>query len=94
MYSSIDPDLTDLLPDNDPQRILLHNEVHARPSQRIRLPALVVYVVVINEGITREQECEHLRRLPGQQTLMLEQLQSNFLRLHLQALYRTLGTSQ
>ncbi|NBQ71196.1 MAG: DUF3422 family protein, partial [Nitrosomonadaceae bacterium] len=57
MYSSIDSGLTDLLPDNDPQRILLHNEVHARPSQRIRLPALVVYVVVINEGITREQEC-------------------------------------
>ncbi|MDV6341534.1 DUF3422 domain-containing protein [Nitrosomonas sp. Is35] len=84
MYSSIDSGLTDLLPDNDPQRILLHNEVHARPSQRIRLPALVVYVVVINEGITREQECEHLRRLPGQQTLMLEQLQNNFLRLRLQ----------
>jgi uncharacterized membrane-anchored protein len=84
MYSSIDSGLIDLLPDNDPQRILLHNEVHARPSQRIRLPALVVYVVVINEGITREQECEHLRRLPGQQTLMLEQLQNNFLRLRLQ----------
>lgn len=80
----IDTDLTDWLPDNDPQRVMLHNEVHARPSQRIRLPALVIYVVVINEGITREQECEHLRRLPGQQTLMLEQLQNNFLRLRLQ----------
>ena len=84
MYSNIDIHSSDLLPDNDPQRILLHNEVHARPSQRIRLPALVIYVVVINDGITREQECEHLRRLPGQETLVLEQLQNNFLRLRLQ----------
>ncbi|MBX9894445.1 MAG: DUF3422 domain-containing protein [Nitrosomonas sp.] len=84
MHSPIDSDFIDLLPDNDPQRVLLHNEVHARPSQRIRLPALVIYVVAINDGITREQECEHLRRLPGQQSLLLEQLQNNFLRLRLQ----------
>ena len=84
MYSNIDIHSSDLLPDNDPQRISLHNEVHARPSQRIRLPALVIYVVVINDGITREQECKHLRRLPGQEILTLEQLQNNFLRLRLQ----------
>lgn len=84
MHSPIDSDFIDLLPDNDPQRVLLHNEVHARPSQRIRLPALVIYVVAINDGITREQECEHLRHLPGQQSLLLEQLQNNFLRLRLQ----------
>ncbi|MFN4005788.1 MAG: DUF3422 family protein [Hylemonella sp.] len=70
-----------LLPDDDAQRSLLHNEVHARPPARIRLPALVVYVAVLNAGITREQECAHLRRLPGQQGLTLEQLQGNFLRL-------------
>ncbi|MBS0498210.1 MAG: DUF3422 domain-containing protein [Proteobacteria bacterium] len=84
MHSMIDTDLTDWLPDNDPQRVMLHNEVHARPSQRIRLPALIIYVVVINEGVTRAQEYEHLRRLTGQQMLMLEQLQNNFLRLRLQ----------
>ena len=84
MFSGTDFDSADLLPDDDPQRVLLHNEVHARPSQRIRLPALVVYVVVINDGIAREQECAHLRRLPGQHTLLLEQLQNNFLRLRLQ----------
>lgn len=78
MSSMTDTDLTQWLPDNDPQRVLLHNEVHARLSQRIQLPALIIYVVVINEGVTREQECEHLRRLPGQQMLMLEQLQNNF----------------
>lgn len=79
----IDTDLIDWLPNDDPQRVMLHNEVHARPSQRIRLPALIIYVAVINEGVTREQECEHLRRLPGQKMLMLEQLQNNFLRLRL-----------
>ncbi len=84
MCSQTNFDSTDLLPDDDLQRVALHNEVHARPSQRIRLPALIVYVVVINEGITREQECEHLRHLPGQHSLELEQLQNNFLRLRLQ----------
>ncbi len=84
MYPNIGIHSSGLLPDDDPQRISLHNEVHARPSQRIRLPALVIYVAVINDGITREQECEYLRRLPGQETLMLEQLQNNFLRLRLQ----------
>ncbi len=70
-----------LLPPNDPQRELLHNEVHARPPARIRLPALVTYVAVFNDGLTREQECEHLRRLPGQAGLRLEDLQGNFLRI-------------
>jgi uncharacterized membrane-anchored protein len=70
-----------LLPADDPLRVSLHNEVHARPSARIRLPALIVYVAVLNEGVTREQECEHLRRLPGQEGLTPTELASNFLRL-------------
>lgn len=69
------------LPPDDPLRITLHNEVHARPSARLRLPALILYVAVLNDGVTREQECEHLRRLPGQQALPLESLNSNFLHL-------------
>lgn len=72
---------TTLLPDNDPQRELMHNEVHARPSARIRLPARIVFVAVLNEGVTREQEGEHLRRLPGLAQMPLERLQGNFLRL-------------
>ncbi|MDO8756069.1 MAG: DUF3422 domain-containing protein [Polaromonas sp.] len=70
-----------ILPDDDAQRAMLHNEVHARPPARIRVPALVVYVAVFNEGVTREQECAHLRLLPGQQDLAPERLQGNFLRL-------------
>ena len=63
----------------------LHNEVHARPAARIRMPALVACVAVLNAGITREQECEHLRKLPGQKDLNLDALNNNFLRLRLGA---------
>lgn len=70
-----------VLPNNDPQRELLHNEVHARPSARVRLPALMVFVAVLNEGVTREQEGEHLRRLPGLAQLHSDRFQGHFLRL-------------
>lgn len=70
-----------VLPADDSQRRALHNEVHARPPARIRLPALVVYVAVLNEGITREMELQHLRKLPGQEHLTLEHLSGNFQRL-------------
>jgi len=70
-----------LLPPDDPLRATLHNEVHARPSALVRLPALVVFVAVLNADITREQEWAHLRGLPGQQDLPLESLGSSFLRL-------------
>lgn len=72
-----------VLPPDDPLREDLHNEVHARPSARIRLPALVVFVAVLNEGVSREQECEHLRQLPGQGALTPAQMRGNFLRLRL-----------
>ncbi len=71
------------LPPDDSLRLELHNEVHARPSARIRLPALIVYVAVLNAGVSRQAECAHLRRLPGQAELAQEQLNSNFLRLRL-----------
>jgi uncharacterized membrane-anchored protein len=71
------------LPADDALRIELHNEVHARPPARIRLPALVVFVAVFNDGISRAQECEHLRQLPGQEGLTADDLQGHFLRLRL-----------
>ncbi|MCV2357984.1 DUF3422 domain-containing protein [Paucibacter sp. TC2R-5] len=70
-----------ILPPDDGLRYLLHNEVHARPSARIHLPALIISVAVLNEGVSREAECEHLRRLPGQEGLQLDEMQGNFLRL-------------
>jgi uncharacterized membrane-anchored protein len=77
------PKTASLLPPDDADRRVLHNEVHARPTARIRLPALVVYVAVLNEGVSRDQECAHLRRLPGQEALATESLAANFLRLRL-----------
>lgn len=76
-------DATFALPPDDSLREVLHNEVHARPPARIRLPALVVYVAVLNDGVSREMECEHLRRLPGQESLQPQDLAANFLRLRL-----------
>ena len=69
------------LPPSDASREVLHNEVHARPPARIRLPALVVYVAVLNDGVSREQECAHLRQLADQSELPLEALSTSFLRL-------------
>lgn len=69
------------LPADDAQRRVLHNEVHARPSARVRLPALITYVALLNEDVTREQELAQLQRLPGHADLTLQQLQGNFLRL-------------
>lgn len=70
-----------LLPPDDALRLALHNEVHARPPARVRLPAVIVYVAVLNTGITRADEHAHLRRLPGQQELAEAALNANFLRL-------------
>lgn len=69
------------LPPDDALRLTLHNEVHARPPARIRLPAVIIHVAVLNDGVTRADEHAHLRRLPGQHELAESDLQANFLRL-------------
>ena len=71
------------LPPDDDLREVLHNEVHARPSARIRLPALVVFIAVMNDGVSRADECAHLRELPGQGNLHTNDLNDNFVRLKL-----------
>lgn len=69
------------LPPDDALRLTLHNEVHARPPARIRLPAAIVHVAVLNDGVSRADEHAQLRRLPGQQELPAEALNANFLSL-------------
>ena len=71
------------LPPDDSLRAELHDELHARPPARIRVPALVTYVAVLNDGVSREAEWQHLRRLPGQQDLSAESLNGLFVRLRL-----------
>ena len=72
---------TQLLPPDASMRADLHNEVHARPPARIRLPALVVYVAVLNEGVTRVDELSHLQLLPQHGHLTIDDLKNSFLRL-------------
>ncbi len=69
------------LPVNDAQRLLLHHEIHTRPSATFKLPALVVYVAVLNSNVSTAEEFEHLQRLPQTQSLELEQMKGNFLQL-------------
>lgn len=71
------------LPEDDALRRALHNEVHARPTARVRMPALITFVAVLNADVSREQECAHLSRLPGQSPLRPQLLADNFLRLRL-----------
>lgn len=71
------------LPPDDPLRQRLHDEAHARPAARIRMPALVLYVAVRHEGVERSAQWQHLRRLPGHADLPAEALDGQFLRLRL-----------
>jgi uncharacterized membrane-anchored protein len=73
----------EFLPPDDALRRELHDEVHARPPARIRLPALLIYVAVLNEGVGRADELAHLRHLPGQQDLTLAELHASFVLLDL-----------
>lgn len=71
------------LPPDDTLRQRLHAEAHARPATRIRLPALVLYVAVRDEGVRRQAQWAHLRRLPGHANMPEESLDGQFLRLRL-----------
>jgi len=71
------------LPVNDSQRVLLHDEIHTRPSATIALPALIVYVAVLNFKVSVQEEFDHLKSLPLDQTLELDMLRGNFLQLQM-----------
>jgi uncharacterized membrane-anchored protein len=69
------------LPVNDTQRLLLHNEIHTRPSATFKLPALVVYVAVLNANVSTTEEFEHLQRLPQTQPVEFDKMKGNFLQI-------------
>lgn len=79
-------EVTRVLPPDDAQRRVVHDEVHARPPARIRLPALITYVAVLHDGVRRDAELAHLQQLPGQRELSADALAGNFVRLRLQGL--------
>ncbi len=72
------------LPADDSQRMALHNEIHTRPSATFKLPSLIVYVAVLNAGVSMSEECVHLQQLPGHQDLDVEKMKGNFLQLQCQ----------
>jgi hypothetical protein len=51
------------LPADDSQRMALHNEIHTRPSATFKLPSLIVYVALLNAGVSMSDECKHLQLL-------------------------------
>jgi uncharacterized membrane-anchored protein len=51
------------LPVDATTRRQLHDEVHARPVARIRIPALVTHLAVLHDGAPVEAERDHLRAL-------------------------------
>jgi uncharacterized membrane-anchored protein len=77
----MDQPLPKHLPINDEQRLLLHDEIHTRPSATFKLPALVIYVAVLNADVSTAEEFEHLKRLPQTQSLEFEKMKGNFLQL-------------
>lgn len=71
------------LPPDAPSRAELHAEVHARPPARIRLPARVTLLAVLNDGVPREAEAAHLRALPGAPAIADDAIAAGFVRLKL-----------
>ena len=70
------------LPNNDPQRDLLHNEVHARPVGPIQQPAVAFCLAVINKGHSVADELAHLAQIDPS-VLEPQKGAANFLRLEL-----------
>ena len=52
-----------LLPPNHPERLVLADEVHARPPEPLETPARATYVAVLVDSEAREREREHLAAL-------------------------------
>lgn len=52
-----------LLPIQHPQRVLLHNEIHARPAEVIEAPLAITHVVMLTDAVQREASREHVAAL-------------------------------
>lgn len=69
------------IPADDALRLTLHNEVHSRPTAEVSLPAIVHYVAVFNDGVTSEQACQHLQKLPNMAGLSADKLLEQFIQI-------------
>jgi uncharacterized membrane-anchored protein len=51
------------LPPDHPQRIELHEEVHARPSEALRVPLRITFLALASDATSRDREWQHVRAL-------------------------------
>ena len=68
---------------NHPQRIALHNEVHARPPEAMTAPMALSHIVMLGDAGEREASRSHLAKLLRDHHLPLPDPQSNHLRMDL-----------
>lgn len=71
------------LPAEDALRRELHDEVHARPAARIRLPARVRHVAVLNEDVSPQDEARHAATLAPAQAADAAALADAYVQLRL-----------
>ncbi len=57
-------------PENHPQRTLINDEVHARPSSPLHTPVRVSYLTLLSAWSARDAEWEHVRRLAARFNLV------------------------
>jgi len=50
-------------PAQHPQRVLLHNEVHARPSEALAPPLAITHIVMLTDAAGRDASRAHLSTL-------------------------------
>lgn len=70
-----------------PQRVALHNEVHARPPQALQAPLTISHVVMACDAAQRSASRVHLERLLREHHQPLPDAQSSHLRLDLGAFH-------
>jgi uncharacterized membrane-anchored protein len=66
-----------------PQRVALHNEIHARPPEAMAPPLAISHMVMVCDAAQREASREHLAALLRERHLPLPDAQSTHLRMDL-----------
>ena len=55
--------MSPLLSSQHPQRVLLHNEIHARPAEEMQAPLAITHVVMLTDAAQREASRAHVATL-------------------------------
>jgi uncharacterized membrane-anchored protein len=72
-------------PKAHPQRVALHNEIHARPPEAMSSPLAISHIVMVADGAQREASREHLAALLRDHHLPQPDAKSTHLRMDLGA---------